>query len=199
VPVSIFFKGENMANDGLKELYIDELKDLYNAESQLVKALPKMAKAASSDQLRQGFEEHLEQTKEHVQRLEKIFQELEESPKGKKCMGMEGLVKEGSEVMEEDFEDAVMDAALIGAAQRVEHYEIAAYGTVSAFANILGETEQASLLQETLEEEKETDEKLTELATEINEQASKGGNEESENARKAVGKNQNKTRSRRVA
>jgi ferritin-like metal-binding protein YciE len=188
-----------MANDGLKKIYIDELKDLYNAESQLVKALPKMAKAAASDQLRRGFEEHLKQTKGHVQRLEKIFQELEESPKGKKCMGMEGLVKEGSEVMEEDFEDAVRDAALIGAAQRVEHYEIAAYGTVCAFAKTLGETEQASLLQETLEEEKETDEKLTELATEINEQASKGDNEESENARKAVGKNQNKTRSRRVA
>jgi len=125
-----------MANDGLKELCIDELKDLYNAESQLVKALPKMAKSASWDQLRQGFEEHLEQTKEHVQRLEKIFQELEETPKGKKCMGMEGLVKEGSEVMEKDFEDAVMDAALIGAAQRVEHYEIAAYGTVYAFAKL---------------------------------------------------------------
>ena len=125
-----------MANDGLKELYIDELKDLYNAESQLVKALPKMAKSASWDQLRQGFEEYLEQTKEHVQRWEKIFQELEESPKGKKCMGMEGLVKEGSEVMEKDFEDAVMDAALIGAAQRVEHYEIAAYGTVYSFAKL---------------------------------------------------------------
>jgi ferritin-like metal-binding protein YciE len=143
----------------------------------------------------------LEQTKEHVQRLEKIFQVLEESPKGKKCMGMEGLVKEGSEVMEEDFEDAIMDAALIGAAQRVEHYEIAAYGTVCAFANILGETEQASLLQETLEEEKETDEKLTELATEINEQANKAGNEEVDrtNTGKTIGKNQDKPRSRRVA
>ncbi|MGA8429942.1 MAG: ferritin-like domain-containing protein [Candidatus Sulfotelmatobacter sp.] len=166
-----------MPNEGLKELYIDELKDLYSAENQLVKALPKMAKAASSEELQQGFEEHLEQTKEHVARLEKIFEALDESPKGKKCMGMEGLVKEGSEVMGEDFEDAVMDAALIGAAQRVEHYEIAAYGTVLEFANVLGETDAASLLEETLNEEKETDEKLTELAKEINSQANEGGEE----------------------
>lgn len=169
-----------MANEGLKELYLDELRDLYSAENQLVKALPKMAKAASSDELRQGFEEHLEQTKEHVQRLEEIFEALDESPKGKKCAGMEGLVKEGSEVMGEDFEDAVMDAAIIGAAQRVEHYEIAAYGTVLEFANILGESEHAQLLQETLNEEKETDEKLTELAKEINSQANDQGGEEME-------------------
>jgi ferritin-like metal-binding protein YciE len=160
-----------MPNEGLKELYIDELKDLYNAENQLLKALPKMAKAASSDDLRQGFEEHLEQTRGHVERLEQIFESMEESPKGKKCMGMEGLVKEGSEVMDEDFEGAVMDAALIGAAQRVEHYEIAAYGTVSEFAKILGEKEQVSLLEQTLQEEKETDERLTELSGEINPQA----------------------------
>jgi len=164
-----------MPNEGLKELYIDELRDLYSAENQLVKALPKMAKAASSDELRQGFEEHLEQTKEHVARLEQIFEALDESPKGKKCMGMEGLIKEGAEAMEEDFEDAVMDSALIGAAQRVEHYEIAAYGTTREFANLLGETEAASLLEETLNEEKETDEKLTELAKEINSQANEGG------------------------
>ena len=160
-----------MPDQGLKDLYIDELKDLYNAENQLVKALPKMAKAASSDELRRGFEEHLEQTRGHVQRLEQIFEALGESPKGKKCVGMEGLVKEGSEVMEEDFEGAVMDAALIGAAQRVEHYEIAAYGTAAEFAKILGETEQVSLLEETLQEEKDTDEKLTKAAQEINPQA----------------------------
>ena len=181
-----------MPNEGLKELYIDELKDLYNAENQLVKALPKMAKAASSEELRQGFEEHLEQTRGHVQRLEQIFDLLEESPKGKKCMGMEGLVKEGSEVMEEDFEDAVMDAALIGAAQRVEHYEIAAYGTASEFAKILGENEHVSLLEQTLQEEKETDEKLTELAKEINPQANQGTGEEeqeqSENQEKTARK-----------
>src|SRR6195256_516343 len=122
-----------MQHQALKELYVDELKDIYNAENQLLKALPKMAKAASSDKLRQGFEEHLEQTKGHVQRLEQIFELLEESPKGKKCKGMEGLIEEGSEMTQEDFEGAVLDAGLIGAAQRVEHYEIAAYGTARAF------------------------------------------------------------------
>jgi ferritin-like metal-binding protein YciE len=155
----------------LRELYIEELKDLYNAENQLIKALPKMAKAAISEELSQGFEEHLEQTRGHVQRLEQIFESLDESPKGKKCVGMEGLVKEGSEVIDGDFEGAVMDAALIGAAQRVEHYEIAAYGTAAEFAQMLGESEHVSLLQETLEEEKETDQKLTNLAKEINAQA----------------------------
>jgi ferritin-like metal-binding protein YciE len=167
-----------MANEGLRELYIDELKDIYNAENQLVKALPKMAKAASSNQLRQGFEKHLEQTKGHVQRLEKVFKSLGENPKGKKCKGMEGLIEEGSEVMSEDFEGALMDAALIGAAQRVEHYEIAAYGTVSAFAQVLGESDHAALLQRTLNEEKETDDKLTELAEDINSQANEAGEEE---------------------
>ena len=157
-----------MPNEGLKELYIDELKDLYSAENQLLKALPKMAKAASSGELRQGFEKHLEQTRGHVKRLEQIFGLLDEGPKGKKCMGMEGLIKEGGEVIGEDFEGAVMDAALIGAAQRVEHYEIAAYGTASAFAKILGENEHVSLLEETLQEEKDTDDKLTALANEIN-------------------------------
>jgi ferritin-like metal-binding protein YciE len=171
-----------MADTGLKELYIDELKDLYSSENQLVKALPKMAKAASSDELRHGFEEHLEQTKGHVQRLEKIFQALGESPKGKKCKGMEGLVDEGAEVMEEKFEGSLMDAALIGAAQRVEHYEIAAYGTVCAFAQELEQTEQASLLTETLEEEKETDEKLSKLAHQINAQANERVDEGKEEA-----------------
>jgi ferritin-like metal-binding protein YciE len=169
-----------MPDKGLKKLYVDELKDLYNAESQLVKALPKMAKAASSDELRQGFEKHLQQTKGHVQRLERIFKSLAESPKGKKCMGMEGLVKEGGEVMEEDFEGALMDAALIGAAQRVEHYEIAAYGTVCEFAQTLGESEHASLLRQTLNEEKETDQKLTDLAKQINPQANETVGEEDE-------------------
>jgi ferritin-like metal-binding protein YciE len=170
-------------NEGLKELYVDELKDLYNAENQLVKALPKMAKAASSEELRAGFEEHLEQTKSHVQRLEQIFEMLDESPKGKKCKGMEGLIEEGSEIMEEDFEGALLDAALIGAAQRVEHYEIAAYGTVRAFAEELGESEHASLLAETLEEEKETDEKLTELAKQINVEADEGSGQAEEKQR----------------
>ncbi|MGH9503252.1 MAG: ferritin-like domain-containing protein [Terriglobales bacterium] len=163
-----------MTDQGLKELYIEELKDLYNAENQLVKALPKLAKASSSDDLRAGFEEHLEQTRGHVERLEQIFEMLGENPKGKKCAGMEGLVKEGSEVLKEDLEGAVLDAALIGAAQRVEHYEIAAYGTARAFAETLGENEQVSLLESTLAEEKETDQKLTELATQINQQAAGG-------------------------
>jgi ferritin-like metal-binding protein YciE len=167
-----------MSNDSLKKLYVDELKDLYSAENQLVKALPKMAKAASATELQQGFENHLKQTKGHVERLEEIFRSLDESPKGKKCMGMEGLIKEGSEVIGEDFEGAVMDAALIGAAQRVEHYEIAAYGTVREFAKILNEPKHASLLEETLHEEKETDEKLTDLSREINTQAVEEGPEE---------------------
>ena len=162
-----------MPEKGLKELYIDELKDLYSAENQLVSALPKMAKAASSEELRSGFEEHLEQTKGHVSRLEQIFESLEESPKGKKCKGMAGLVEEGSEIIDGDIEDWLKDAGLIGAAQRVEHYEIAAYGTVRAFAGTLGHAEHASLLEKTLEEEKETDEKLTELAKQINAQATK--------------------------
>ena len=164
-----------MPNESFKKLYVDELKDLYSAENQLVKALPKMAKAAVSEELREGFESHLDQTKGQVQRLETIFQSLNESPKGKKCAAMEGLIQEGSEVMEEDFEDAVLDAALIGAAQRVEHYEIAAYGTVCEFAKVLGETKHASLLEETLEEERETDEKLTKLAIDINRQANETG------------------------
>jgi len=169
--------------EGLKELYIDELKDLYNAENQLIKALPKMAKAASSDGLRQGFEEHLEQTKGHAQRLEKIFKALGENPKGKTCKAMEGLVEEGAETMQEDFEGSLMDAALIGAAQRVEHYEIAAYGTVCAFAKELEETEHVSLLTKTLEEEKETNDKLTELAQEINTRANASGEKEQQSDR----------------
>ena len=173
-----------MPTEGLKELYIDELKDLYSAENQLVKALPKMAKAANSEDLREGFEAHLEQTKEHVQRLEQIFSSMDESPKGKKCAGMEGLVKEGSEAIEEDFEGPVMDAALIGAAQRVEHYEIAAYGTVCEFAKALDEQEHVSLLEQTLEEEKETDEKLSELAKNINTQANEESSEDQADASK---------------
>jgi len=156
-----------MTKESLQELYIDELRDIFSAENQLTKALPKMAKAASSSELRQAFEDHLKQTEDHVARLEEVFEQLGEKPTGKKCMGMEGLVKEGAEAIDSDFEDETKDAALIGAAQRVEHYEIAAYGTVCAMADLLGESEQASLLRETLEEEKETDEKLTELSQEI--------------------------------
>src|SRR6202011_1361060 len=185
-----------MQKDSLRELYVDELKDLYNAETQLVKALPKMAKASSNAELRQGFEEHLRQTSEHVSRLEQIFDLLGEKPTGKKCLGMEGLVKEGAETISEDYEDALMDAAIIGAAQRVEHYEIAGYGTVRAFAELLGENEHVSLLERTLEEEKETDEKLTLLAEQINSQAGEGEEAEAETRQS---KQPSKSRSRRAA
>jgi len=148
----------------LHDLYVEELKDLYSAEKQLLKAIPKMAKAACSDELRKGFEEHLEQTEGQVARLEEIFEELGVSPRGKKCLAMEGLIAEGKEIMEEDMDENVLDAALIAAAQKVEHYEIAGYGTVCTFAKLLGEDRAAELLQETLDEEKETDVKLTELA-----------------------------------
>jgi ferritin-like metal-binding protein YciE len=155
---------------GLRELFVDELKDLYNAENQLVKALPKMAKAAESPELKAGFEEHLEQTKGHVERLESIFSKLRENPKGKKCKGMEGLVEEGSEAIEE-YEGAVRDAALIGGAQRVEHYEMAGYGTVIAMAKQLGESKHAQVLEQTLEEEKKTDAKLASLSEKVNPRA----------------------------
>jgi ferritin-like metal-binding protein YciE len=158
-----------VAVESLNELFVEQLRDLYDAENQLIKALPKMADGANSDELRQGFEEHLEQTKGHAQRIEQIFEQLGEKVKGKKCKGMEGLIKEGSETLEEDISDEnVQDAAIIAAAQRVEHYEIAGYGTARTFANLLGEDEAASLLEQTLEEEKETDAKLTELAEGIN-------------------------------
>lgn len=168
-----------MKHNALKELYVDELRDIYNAEQQLTKALPKMAKAATSEELRAGFEEHLEQTRGHVQRLEQIFDDLGEKPTGKKCKGMEGLIEEGDEMIEEEeLEDEVLDAGLISAAQRVEHYEIAAYGCVRTYADILGEKEAGSLLEETLKEEKETDKKLTELAENINLQAAEGRSDE---------------------
>jgi ferritin-like metal-binding protein YciE len=171
-----------MEMNRLKHLCIEELRDLYSAETQLVKALPKMANAASSKDLRAGFEEHLGQTKEHVARLEKILKALGESAKGKKCKGMEGLIKEGSEMIEEDPAPEELDAGLISAAQRVEHYEIAGYGCVSTYAKLLGEDEAASILKLTLEEEKETDKKLTQLAGSINleavesEESEEGGN-----------------------
>jgi len=154
----------NMALDSLHDLYVNELKDLYNAETQLVKALPKMAKAASNPDLKAAIEEHLEVTRGQVERLERVFEGLGVSPKGKKCKAMEGLIEEGKEVMEEDGEDAVIDAALIAAAQRVEHYEIAGYGCARTFAKLLGYDKAAQLLQETLDEEGEADKKLTELA-----------------------------------
>jgi ferritin-like metal-binding protein YciE len=170
-----------METNGLRHLYIEELKDLFSAENQLVKALPKMARAATAPDLRAGFEEHLEQTKGHVARLEEIFQTLRESPKGKKCVGMEGLIKEGGELIGEELPSAELDAGLISAAQRVEHYEIAAYGAVSGFANILGEEAAEKLLKQTLEEEKETNQKLTQLSSSVNRQAANTEREEEGN------------------
>jgi ferritin-like metal-binding protein YciE len=143
---------------------MDLLKDLYSAEKQLVKALPKMAKNAQASDLQKAFQEHLKQTEKQVDRIERIFTELDGSPRGKKCVGMEGLIEEGNEVMKEDAEPEVMDAALIAAAQKVEHYEIASYGTARAWAQHLGYDNAARLLQETLEEESMANELLTRIA-----------------------------------
>ena len=148
------------------ELFEDQIKDLYSAEKQIVQALPKMARNTTNPQLRAAFEKHLEETRNHVARLEQIAEELEFTPRGKKCKGAEGLIEEGKEAMEE-FEDDTLDAALIGAAQRVEHYEIAAYGTARAHAELLGFTKAARLLQQTLDEETRTDKKLSQLAENI--------------------------------
>ena len=152
----------------LEDFLIDELKDLHSAETQLVKALPKMAKAASSEELKAAFEEHLAQTEGHVKRLDKIGKQLGRALTGKKCAAMEGLIEEGKEIMEEDAEPAVLDAALITAAQKVEHYEISSYGSARTHASLLGYTEAEELLQETLDEEADTDERLTEIAEELN-------------------------------
>lgn len=153
-----------MKTGTLEDLLTDELKDLYSAENQIIKALPKMAKTAQSDELRRAFEEHLEQTKQQARRLEQACEELGVSPKGKKCVGMEGLIEEGKEIMQEEFDMDTIDAGLIGAAQKVEHYEIAGYGTAIAHARQLGFNSVANILHKTLEEEKTTDAKLTKLA-----------------------------------
>ena len=156
-----------MKLDTLQKLYTDELRDLYNAENQLLKALPKMAKAASSEELKEAFEKHLEQTKGHVERLEQVFEELGEKPKGKTCRAMKGLIEDGSEILEEDGEESVLDAGIIVAAQKVEHYEIAGYGSVRTFAHLLGKDKSAELLQTTLDEESETNEILNKLAESV--------------------------------
>jgi ferritin-like metal-binding protein YciE len=156
-----------MKIETLRDLYMEQLKDLYSAEQQLIKALPKMAKAASSAELKLAFEEHLEKTKGHAQRIETIFEQMGGSAKGKKCAAMEGLVKEGGEVIEEDMTNSIKDEALIAAAQRVEHYEIAGYGCVRAYATKLGDTDAAELLTKTLEEEKEADKALNDIAEQL--------------------------------
>jgi ferritin-like metal-binding protein YciE len=150
--------------DSLQKLFVHELKDLYSAENQILDALPKMAEKASHPELRQAFETHRSQTEEQVRRLEQIFDSLEHQPGGHKCRGMEGLIEEGEDVMKDAEDDDVRDAAMIAAAQRVEHYEIAAYGTARTYARMLGNEDAARLLQQTLDEEGETDKKLTQLA-----------------------------------
>jgi ferritin-like metal-binding protein YciE len=154
-------------NNPLEELLIDELRDIYNAENQIIKALPKMAKAATSSDLRRAFERHLEETRKQVERLETIGETLDIKLTGKKCVGMEGLIDEGKEIMQEDLEEPALDAGLIGAAQKVEHYEIAAYGTARAHAAMLGMNKIAKLLQQTLDEEGRTDKLLTQLAESV--------------------------------
>lgn len=164
-----------MEMDSLRKLYVEELRDLHSAERQIIQALPRMAKKASNPKLRAAFEEHLEVTREQLNRLEQIFEKLGKRGGGKKCRGMEGLLEEAKEMMQEDMEPEVLDAAMIGAAQKVEHYEIAGYGTVRAYAELLGERDHARLLQKTLDEEGATDKKLSQLAeSEINVEASVG-------------------------
>ncbi|MBA4138283.1 MAG: ferritin-like domain-containing protein [Opitutus sp.] len=173
-------KKSNVKLKNLKDLFIEQLQDLYSAETQLVKALPKMAKASNDEMLREAFEEHLDQTKVHVERLESIFERLDEDPKGKPCKAMKGLVAEGDEMIEESAQPAVKDAGLIAAAQRVEHYEIASYGCVRTYAELLGDLESAQILQTTLDEEGETDKKLNDLAGSLNLEADEADESDSE-------------------
>jgi ferritin-like metal-binding protein YciE len=177
-----------MQLNSLDDLLINELKDLYSAEKQLLKALPKMAKAANSKALQNGFTKHLKQTEGHVSRLEKVFDELGASPRGKKCKAMEGLIEEGQEVIDEDASPSVKDAALIAAAQRVEHYEIAGYGCVRTYANLLNHKKAATLLQQTLDEEGETDKTLSKLAEQINVSAEKPNGKAATNGKKLANK-----------
>jgi ferritin-like metal-binding protein YciE len=188
--------------NSLQELYVEELKDLYDAENQIIKALPKMIDAASSEELQSALSEHLEITREQAKRIEQIFQNMGEKLKAEKCKGMEGVIKEGADIVSEDMDENVKDAAIISAAQRVEHYEMAGYGTVRTWANLLGESEAEELLQQTLDEEKEADEKLNRLAEEINVQAESGEGEEQAEERASSSQRRPKkapSRSKRVA
>ncbi len=168
----------------LTELFLEELTDIYDAEKQLVKALPKMAEAAHAQELQSAFEDHLEQTQQHVQRLDQVFQMFDMKAKGKKCEAMAGLIEETEDIMKEEATPSVMDAALIAAAQKVEHYEIATYGCLRTWAELLGKDEALDLLEETLSEEKDADESLTDIATSVNEQAKEGTEEEEEGSRR---------------
>jgi ferritin-like metal-binding protein YciE len=175
--------------ESLNDLLNDELKDIYDAEKQLTKALPKMAKKATSEELRQAFEEHLQQTEQQIERLEQVFEQLNMRARGKPCEAMKGLIKEGQEMMSDASDDATRDASMIAAAQKVEHYEIASYGSARTWANLLGKTEVASLLEETLDEEKETDQRLTSIAESmVNAAAVRGGEEEEEEESSARGR-----------
>ena len=171
-----------MADAGtLHDAFLDELRDAYDAEKQLTKALPKLAKAAVSPDLRAAFETHLEETRGHVERLEQVFEGLEEKVRGKHCDGIAGIIEEGKSIMDEEFDDATMDACLIAAGQRAEHYEMAAYGTLVAWAQSMGHTEAADLLQEILDEEKAADKKLSALAEGgINQEAADAAHPEEE-------------------
>lgn len=170
-----------MASETLQDLLIETLRDTYNAEKQLVKALPKMAKAANSKELRAAFEDHLEVTKEQVARLERVFKELGVPARGKQCVAMEGLIEEGKELIAGDHDPQVLDAGLIAAAQKAEHYEISAYGTLRTWAGMLGHTRVAELFQQTLDEEAEADERLTELALrQVNAKAQSSSEEDEE-------------------
>jgi ferritin-like metal-binding protein YciE len=174
-------QGDDMAGNTLRDSLVDEVKDMYNAEKQLTKALPKLAKAANSDELRTALESHLEETQNQVSKLERVFELLDETIRGKHCAGMAGIIEEGADVLEEDFEDAVMDAAIIAAAQKTEHYEIGSYGTMIAWAEALELTEVAGILKEILDEEKAADEKLSAIAESgINDAATAGESYEEE-------------------
>ena len=167
--------------DSLQSLFEDELKDIYDAEKQITKALPKMIKRAGAEELKAAFEEHLQQTQQHIERLEQVFELLEMPARGKKCVGMQNLIKEGQEMMSEAEDEDTLDALMIAAAQKIEHYEIAAYGTLRVWSNLMGHEDAASLLEETLDEEKETDSKLTEIAESfVNREAADTEDEEEE-------------------
>ena len=171
----------------LHDAFIEELRDMYDAEKQLVKALPKLAKAAASEDLRTAFESHLEETRGHVERLDQVFGTLDEKPKGKHCEGIAGIIEEGSAVIQQGFEDATMDACLIAAGQRAEHYEMAVYGTLVAWARAMGHDDAAELLQETLDEEKAADEKLSTLAESgINEEAAEAAHPDQDEEEEAA-------------
>jgi len=177
-----------MANmESLEELLQEELKDIYDAEKQLTKALPKLAKKATTPDLQDAFEEHLRQTEQHMERLEQVFDQLGMPVKGKTCKGMKNLIAEGNDMIADADDDATRDAIMIAAAQKVEHYEIAAYGTMRTWANVLGHREIASMLEDTLEEEKETDQKLTGIAEGFVNQAATEGEEEEEPRKRTVG------------